>query len=275
MSTDTPRSDAAAIECCGNCDDDAEGQAMVSIRFARQLERELSARRENVPREPTHRMVSAGRHMLAMEDSIIGAWRAMYDAALSTAPEPAGERVGVRTDTDYAIEHAEYMAQDAEQLLTAINGLQAAILLREESDADDGNIENTEESLSDACKAMRSGIYEFRKRRDRAKPTAEPAAQGENGPTGDGCKGYWEEPGNGARYWVCSHENCTASEPQDCYIDREAKTPVAQPADAQADGMCGCQNQDACSWRRDQVPPLRTRCRIAIGKPFARGRCDL
>jgi hypothetical protein len=37
---ETPRTDAAAMEACGNCDDDENGQAMVSIRFARDLERE-------------------------------------------------------------------------------------------------------------------------------------------------------------------------------------------------------------------------------------------
>lgn len=42
MSSDTPRTDAAAIEACGNCEDDDMGQAVVSIRFARQLERELA-----------------------------------------------------------------------------------------------------------------------------------------------------------------------------------------------------------------------------------------
>jgi len=42
---ETPRTDAAAIEACGHCDDDDDGQAVVPIRSARALERELTAGR--------------------------------------------------------------------------------------------------------------------------------------------------------------------------------------------------------------------------------------
>ena len=41
--SDTPIADAAAIEASGNCDDDADGQAVVSIRVVRQLEKTNTA----------------------------------------------------------------------------------------------------------------------------------------------------------------------------------------------------------------------------------------
>jgi len=39
----TPESDAEALRCSGNTDDDDEGQAVVGIRFARSLEQRLGA----------------------------------------------------------------------------------------------------------------------------------------------------------------------------------------------------------------------------------------
>ena len=38
--TPTPETDAAAIDACGHCEDDTDGQAVVPVRFARRLERE-------------------------------------------------------------------------------------------------------------------------------------------------------------------------------------------------------------------------------------------
>ena len=42
----TPRTDAEAMRCSGNTDDDADGQAVVGIRFSRTLERENAMLRE-------------------------------------------------------------------------------------------------------------------------------------------------------------------------------------------------------------------------------------
>lgn len=86
--------------------------------------------------------------------------------------EPAGER----TAKDSAIEHAEYMAQDAERLLSAINTLNAQ---RDEDGTafDEAELAQAEEAVSEAFRAMRRGIHEFRKRRDRAlRAQAAPAA---------------------------------------------------------------------------------------------------
>lgn len=77
-----------------------------------------------------------------------------------------------RTPQDYAIEHAEYMAQDAERLLDTINHLNAQ--RDEDGDAFDSDaLARAEEAVTEAFSSVRNGIYEFRKRRNRA--TAQPA----------------------------------------------------------------------------------------------------
>jgi hypothetical protein len=74
-----------------------------------------------------------------------------------------------RSDKDYAIEHAAYMATDAERLLAAIEALSAAELRLEESgEDDDGTVADARDNVWGATRSLRSGIYEFRKRRDRA-----------------------------------------------------------------------------------------------------------
>lgn len=73
-----------------------------------------------------------------------------------------------RTPKDYAIEHAEYMAVEAEQLIDALNDLGEIEALREESDNDDGDIEGARGAVNERMLSLLSGIYEFRKRRDRA-----------------------------------------------------------------------------------------------------------
>jgi hypothetical protein len=72
-----------------------------------------------------------------------------------------------RTAHDYAIEHAEYMATSAEQLLNHLN---------ECTNIDDGVIE-PDENYSDYTSGLRCSIHDFRKRRDRAKemPATKPA----------------------------------------------------------------------------------------------------
>lgn len=69
------------------------------------------------------------------------------------------------TDKDYAIEHAGYMATAATDLLDAIN---AEALEREFFDEDDEEVEQARQSVSEAMTTLRTRIYEFEKRRDRA-----------------------------------------------------------------------------------------------------------
>ena len=75
-----------------------------------------------------------------------------------------------RSLQDYAIEHAEYMATSAEQLLNHLN---------ECTNIDDCVIE-PDENFSDYTSGLRLSIHDFRKRRDRAKtmpiPKQEPFA---------------------------------------------------------------------------------------------------
>lgn len=94
-----------------------------------------------------------------------------------------------RSPTDYALEHAEYLARGAEQLLSSINAL---AMLRDQVDQDSDNVlgdhgdllSEAETHLSEAAKGLQSDIYEFRKRRDRAQAPAPAAlAKGAANPT--------------------------------------------------------------------------------------------
>lgn len=69
-----------------------------------------------------------------------------------------------RTPQDYAIEHAEYLATSAEQLLNHLN---------ECTNIEDGVIE-PDEHYSDYTSGLRVAIHDFRKRRDRAKAMPAP-----------------------------------------------------------------------------------------------------
>ncbi len=73
-----------------------------------------------------------------------------------------------RTAHDYALEHAEYLAKDVDRLLDAINALAEAEQKREEGIGNEDEVQRAQESLTEAFSSARSGVYEFRKRRDRA-----------------------------------------------------------------------------------------------------------
>lgn len=83
-----------------------------------------------------------------------------------------------RTAHDYAIEHAEYMAQAAETLDSAMNQLHEAeeglldlteeVATAEQFALAESAVEKAQEDVSAARAGVRSCIYEFRKRRDRA-----------------------------------------------------------------------------------------------------------
>lgn len=107
--------------------------------------------------------ITAAHRLEQWADSIGAGGVEPLRKCLHQIAEPAGER----TAKDYAIEHAEYMAQDAERLLSAINTLNAQ--RDEDGDAfDESALEQAQQAVSEAFGVMRSGIYEFRKRRDRA-----------------------------------------------------------------------------------------------------------
>jgi len=92
-----------------------------------------------------------------------------------------------RTPQEYAIEHAEYLAQDAEYLLEAINHYNAQ---HDEDGAafDEFELAQAQEAVSDAFRAVRRGINEFRKRRNlalRASRGLAPAPAAVAGPSED------------------------------------------------------------------------------------------
>jgi hypothetical protein len=83
-----------------------------------------------------------------------------------------------RTPTDYALEFAEYLAKRADQLIEAMNAQDEAHMALNELDDDDAEFEAADTAHVDAIharvdqvRALRSAVYEFRKRRDRAQAT--------------------------------------------------------------------------------------------------------
>ena len=74
-----------------------------------------------------------------------------------------------RSNKDYAIEHAEYMAKSADDVLAKFQAYGLALLAVDEG-GDDGegelleNIDSTRSDLQEALVDLRSMVYEFRKR---------------------------------------------------------------------------------------------------------------
>ena len=84
-----------------------------------------------------------------------------------------------RTPQDFAIEHAEYMAQSAEHLIAAVNDLGLAEQEHDEGSANASDVDAARDTLTEMLGDMRNSIYEFRKRRDRAAvQAAQPEAVG-------------------------------------------------------------------------------------------------
>lgn len=79
-----------------------------------------------------------------------------------------------RSDKDYAIEHAEYMAKSADDVLAKFQAYGLALLAVDESD-DDGegelfeNIDSARGDLQEALADLRGMVYEFRKRAAKAR----------------------------------------------------------------------------------------------------------
>lgn len=133
-----------------------------------------------------------------------------------------------RTNRDYAIEHAEYLAKAAERFIEAVCSHSQAVMEHDEQDTMETAkaADDAAESTGEAMTSLRSMIYEFRKRRDRAAtPAGEPAKQDAEKvecPTcyGNGAIGQPEHPRDGATT-VC---------PQ-CDGSGEISSPVEQQPD--------------------------------------------
>lgn len=81
-----------------------------------------------------------------------------------------------RTDAEYAIEHAEYLATSVEQYMKARNALDLAAEALEECDGDDEQrdeltreLDHRAEVAYDHFTGLASDVYEFRKRAERFK----------------------------------------------------------------------------------------------------------
>ncbi|WP_323157938.1 hypothetical protein [Pseudomonas fulva] len=103
--------------------------------------------------------------------------------ALSASAEPSATGDGVRDERDYAIEHAGYLADAADQVLADYQAYSLAQMLENEA-GDDGDGEHEEavdsarDDLHEGLANLRSMAYEFRKRRSQASNVAcaEPSA---------------------------------------------------------------------------------------------------
>jgi hypothetical protein len=94
--------------------------------------------------------------------------------ALNAALRGTCEERPERTPSQYAIEHAGYLATAATQFLGAANALHDAQIRAEAEEAGDETFESLQrakEDYSDHFGALKSAVYEFEKRRDRVPST--------------------------------------------------------------------------------------------------------
>jgi len=95
------------------------------------------------------------------------------EAALTTSAEPSATGDGVRDARDYAIEHAGYLVDAADQVQADYQAYALAQMLEKEA-GDDGDAEHEEavdsarDELHEGLANLRSMAYEFRKRRAHA-----------------------------------------------------------------------------------------------------------
>ena len=137
-----------------------------------------------VPVEPTETMVINGfesepnecfsdeeiwEQYLEMSGCQQAAFRAKLCWAAMLAAAPEAPVTNERSDKDYAIEHAEYMAKSADDVLAKFQAYGLALLAVDEG-GDDGegelleNIDSTRGDLQESLVDLRSMVYEFRKR---------------------------------------------------------------------------------------------------------------
>ncbi|PCR94873.1 hypothetical protein CP336_18690 [Pseudomonas fluorescens] len=100
---------------------------------------------------------------------------AAYKSALRFSPIPLEPEKPDRSPEDYAIEHAEYMAKSADDVLSKFQAYGLALLAVDEG-GDDGegelfeSIDSTRSDLQESLVDLRSMVYEFRKRSNRCTP---------------------------------------------------------------------------------------------------------
>lgn len=88
-------------------------------------------------------------------------------------PAPVDVELADRSPEDYAIEHAEYMAKSADDVLAKFQEYGLALLAADEGDDDEDegelfeNIDSTRGDLQEALADLRGMVHEFRKRSNR------------------------------------------------------------------------------------------------------------
>ncbi|AOE78722.1 hypothetical protein A7318_09070 [Pseudomonas lurida] len=94
---------------------------------------------------------------------------AAYKSALRFSPNPPAPEQPDRSPESYAIEHAEYMAKSADDVMAKFQAYGLALLAVNEG-GDDGegelleNIDDARGELQESLVELRSMVYEFRKR---------------------------------------------------------------------------------------------------------------
>lgn len=115
------------------------------------------------------------RAVIDQQKSLIASLRAelVESYSIGASAEPSSTGDGVRDERDYAIEHAGYLADAADQVLADYQAYSLAQML-ENKGGDDGDGEHAEavdsarDELHEGLANLRSMTYEFRKRRPRS-----------------------------------------------------------------------------------------------------------
>ena len=100
---------------------------------------------------------------------------AAYKSALRFSPNPLATEQPDRSPENYAIEHAEYMAKSADDVLAKFQAYGLALLAVDEG-GDDGEgelfeaVDSTRQDLQESLVDLRGMVYEFRKRSNRCTP---------------------------------------------------------------------------------------------------------
>ena len=144
----------------------------------------MSSQWKLVPVEPTETMVINGfesepdecfsdeevwEQYQEMSGCQQAAFRAKLCWAAMLAAAPEAPVTNERSDKDYVIEHAEYMAKSADDVLAKFQAYGLALLAVDEG-GDEGegelleNIDSARGDLQESLVELRSMVYEFRKR---------------------------------------------------------------------------------------------------------------
>ncbi|MCF5056869.1 hypothetical protein GIW54_05365 [Pseudomonas proteolytica] len=126
-------------------------------------------------------MVRHGKQDKKFAERLASGCVRVRSAWLAEQPAPVAVVLPKRSPKDYAIEHAEYMAKSADDVLAQFQAYGLALLAVDEG-GDDGegelfeNVDAARSDLQESLLKLRGMVYEFRKRRDRiARRTGETA----------------------------------------------------------------------------------------------------